>query len=65
MVLRQTSIVASRYAGRAELELAAQLVDDGRVRPVVSRTAGPGEVDELHDALRAGELIGRGALSFA
>ncbi len=65
MVLRQTSIVASRYAGRAELELAAQLVEDGRVRPVVSRSAGPGEIDELHDALRAGDLIGRGALSWA
>jgi D-arabinose 1-dehydrogenase-like Zn-dependent alcohol dehydrogenase len=62
LVLRQASVVASRYAGRAELELGAQLVAEHRVRPIVSRSTGPSEVDELHDALRRGELLGRGAL---
>jgi hypothetical protein len=28
----------------------------------VSRRAGPDGLDALHDALRAGELVGRGAL---
>ena len=64
LVLRQASVVASRYAGRAELELGARLVSEQRLRPIVSRTTGPSEVDELHDALRRGELLGRGALSW-
>jgi D-arabinose 1-dehydrogenase-like Zn-dependent alcohol dehydrogenase len=61
-VLRELSVVGSRYAGRAEVAHAAELVAEGRVRPVVSRGAGPNRLDALHDALRAGELVGRGAL---
>jgi len=62
LVLKQQSVLASRHAVRSELLRAADLVADGRVRPVVSRTAGPAEVDDLHDALRRGDLLGRGAL---
>lgn len=62
LVLAQQSVLASRYASRAELVQAAQLVADGRVRPVVSRTAGHEQVDQLHDSLRRGDLLGRGAL---
>jgi D-arabinose 1-dehydrogenase-like Zn-dependent alcohol dehydrogenase len=61
-VLRELTVVGSRYAGRAEVAFAAELVASGRVRPVVSRRAGPDGVDDLHEALRRGELIGRGAL---
>lgn len=62
LVLQQQTVLASRYAGRAELVRAADLVASGRVRPIVSRSAGPAEVDDLHEALRRGELLGRGAL---
>jgi D-arabinose 1-dehydrogenase-like Zn-dependent alcohol dehydrogenase len=61
-VLRELTVLGSRYAGRAEVAHAASLVAEGRVRPVVSRRAGPEDVDGLHEALRAGELVGRGAL---
>ncbi len=64
LVFQETAVVGSRYASRAELLQAAALVAAGTVRPVVGATAGPapGEVLELHRALRAGTLRGRGAL---
>lgn len=64
LVFRQLSIVGSRYAGRAELIRAAELVRERRVEPIVSRTVGPDGLDELHDLLRAGGLVGRGALDW-
>jgi D-arabinose 1-dehydrogenase-like Zn-dependent alcohol dehydrogenase len=64
LVMREVSILGSRYASRAELEDAARLVSSGMVSPIVSRVAGPEGLDDLHDALRAGRLIGRGALSW-
>jgi len=62
LVLRQAAVLGSRYASRAELLLAAELVETGRVRPIVSRTTGADRVGDVHDALRRGELIGRAAL---
>jgi hypothetical protein len=38
------------------------MVADGRVRPVVGRQVGPSGIDSLHDDLRSGRLLGRGAL---
>ena len=64
MVFGERSILASRYARRSELAVAARLVADGRVTPVVSRVTGPDDVDVLHDELRAGSLLGRGALAW-
>jgi propanol-preferring alcohol dehydrogenase len=65
VVLAETSIVGSRYASREEVLAAAQLVVDGRVKPVVSRVTGPDGVDDVHAELRAGTLLGRGALAWA
>jgi D-arabinose 1-dehydrogenase-like Zn-dependent alcohol dehydrogenase len=64
MVFRQLTVLGSRYASRADVARAAQLVAEDRVRPVVSATAGPGDVEQLHAAVRAGELLGRGALKW-
>jgi D-arabinose 1-dehydrogenase-like Zn-dependent alcohol dehydrogenase len=62
LVFRQLSLLGSRYASRHELVHAAELVALGRVRPVVTERAGIDDVDRIHEALRAGELVGRGAL---
>ena len=62
IVFRQISIIGSRYAARNELRMAAAMVADGRVRPVVGRQVGPSDIDSLHDDLRSGRLLGRGAL---
>jgi D-arabinose 1-dehydrogenase-like Zn-dependent alcohol dehydrogenase len=62
LVFRELSLLGSRYAGRHELVHAAELVAAGRVRPVVTERAAIDEVDRIHAALRAGELVGRGAL---
>ena len=60
-VFSQLSVLGSRYASRHEVAEAARLVAAGLVRPVVTARAGIDDVDRIHDALRAGELLGRGA----
>jgi D-arabinose 1-dehydrogenase-like Zn-dependent alcohol dehydrogenase len=62
LVAREISILGSRYASRDELLLAARLVHEGRVRPVISRREPVERVAEIHADLRAGRLLGRGAL---
>jgi D-arabinose 1-dehydrogenase-like Zn-dependent alcohol dehydrogenase len=62
MVLRQLSILGSRYATRAEVDEAARLVASGMVRPVVGRRERLDSVIAIHEDLVAGRLLGRGAL---
>lgn len=62
LVFREAAILGSRYASRAEVGFAAQLVASGRVRPVVGGIVGPEGIPALHSQLRKGELVGRGAL---
>jgi propanol-preferring alcohol dehydrogenase len=62
LVFRQLSVIGSRYTSRAELGFAAALVAEERVRPVVSRTVGLAEVEDVHATLRRGDLLGRAAL---
>ena len=61
-VLGELSVLGSRYAGRAELAFAAALVAEGRIRPIVSERVSADGLDALHERLRRGELVGRGAL---
>jgi propanol-preferring alcohol dehydrogenase len=65
LVLSQLSILGSRYASRYEVGLAAGLVASKRVTPIVSRRVPLEQVESLHDDLRRGTLIGRGALVLA
>ncbi len=62
LVYRELTVLGSRYASRAELVDAADLVVAGHIRPVVSRTVGPDGLEGVLAALRAGSLLGRGAL---
>jgi D-arabinose 1-dehydrogenase-like Zn-dependent alcohol dehydrogenase len=62
LVIAQTSVTGSRYASRAEVGMAAALVASERIRPVIGRRVGLDEIESLHDDLRGGSLLGRGAL---
>jgi D-arabinose 1-dehydrogenase-like Zn-dependent alcohol dehydrogenase len=62
MVFRELRIVGSRYTRKAEVLEAARLVAQGRIRPVVSRIVTPEEIEQVHEALRANTLLGRGAV---
>jgi D-arabinose 1-dehydrogenase-like Zn-dependent alcohol dehydrogenase len=64
LVLRQLSVLGSRYNSRYEVGLAAEFVRSGRVRPVVSRVVGPEKVAATLDAIRAGTILGRAALEW-
>jgi len=64
IVLRELTIVGSRYASRAELAECAQLVAAGRIHPVVSHVVPAEGIEHVHRALRDGTLIGRGAVDW-
>ncbi len=62
LVFRELAVLGSRYASRAELVEAANLVETGRIRPIVGQIAGRADLGSVLYALRAGSLLGRGAL---
>ncbi len=62
LVVTESTILGSRYASRAEVRIAAALVAGGRVTPVISKVTGPEGVLGIHEQLRHGSLIGRGAI---
>ena len=62
MVFRELSLIGSRYASRAEVSLAGQLVASGKITPVIGDVVAPDGVPAVHDELRSGRLLGRGAL---
>jgi len=64
IVLRELTILGSRYASKAELTECAELVVAGRIHPVVSHVVPPEGIEEVHRALRDGTLIGRGAVDW-
>lgn len=64
MVFREIAVIGTRYASRAEIALAAELVATGRITPVIGSVVGPEGVLGVHDALREGRLLGRGALQW-
>jgi propanol-preferring alcohol dehydrogenase len=64
LVHGEKAILGSRYASRHELVLGARLVAEGRVRPVIGRREPLERVTAIHEDLRAGRLLGRGALVF-
>jgi propanol-preferring alcohol dehydrogenase len=55
-------ITGSRNYTRQELLDVIQLVQEGRVRPVVSRLFPLEQAEEVHALLRAGAIVGRAAL---
>jgi D-arabinose 1-dehydrogenase-like Zn-dependent alcohol dehydrogenase len=62
LVHDEISVIGSRYASRWEVAR-AQLVAEGRIRPVISDVVPLERVGELHAKLRARTLIGRGAVT--
>lgn len=62
LVEAQLRVLGSRYASRGELAVAADHLAAGRVRPVIGERVGLEGVEAVHEALRRGELLGRGAL---
>ncbi len=64
LVFREFSVIGSRYATTDQLAEAADLVLSGAVRPVIGRVVEPGEVPSVHEDLRAGRLLGRGAIDW-
>jgi propanol-preferring alcohol dehydrogenase len=65
LVLREITVLGSRYASKSELVESATLVATGQIHPVVSRVVPLDGVEDVHQALREGTLIGRGALDWS
>jgi propanol-preferring alcohol dehydrogenase len=65
LVLREVTVLGSRYASKDELRESAELVAAGRIHPVVSHVVSPRDVEDVHRALVEGTLLGRGAIEWA
>ena len=64
VVLRELTVLGSRYASKAELIESADLVASGKIHPVVSHVVAPADVETVHRELRDGTLVGRGAVDW-
>ncbi len=64
LVFRELAVFGSRYSHRSQVEEAARLVAEGEVLPIIGEVTGPEAVLTLHEKLRAGQLVGRGALDW-
>jgi propanol-preferring alcohol dehydrogenase len=64
LVMTESQVLGSRYATRHEVGLAIDLVASGRVRPIIGATADPPDVLRIHEMLRSGRLVGRGAIDW-
>lgn len=62
LVFREIAVLGSRYAQRAEIDVAAALVRSGQVRPIIGATVDPPGLPGVHEQLRTGTLVGRGAV---
>jgi D-arabinose 1-dehydrogenase-like Zn-dependent alcohol dehydrogenase len=59
IVLTEKRIVGSRACSKQDLVEVIRLVEEGRITPVVTRRYGLEDVDQVFNALRAGEIMGR------
>jgi D-arabinose 1-dehydrogenase-like Zn-dependent alcohol dehydrogenase len=64
MVFRELAVMGSRYARRAEVITAAELVLSGKVSPVIGSLVAADGVLEAHRSLGAGAMLGRGAVQW-
>jgi len=62
LVAGELQVLGSRYASRWEVQQAGRMVQEGRIRPVVSETRRLEQAGELVAKLRQGVLLGRGAV---
>jgi propanol-preferring alcohol dehydrogenase len=65
LVLGEIEVVGSRYAHRDDLERAVSMVAAGIVHPIIGMVRPLEGVNEVFDALRAGEVVGRAVLDVA
>lgn len=65
LVMRELTLLGSRYATVAEVSEAVEMVADRRVAPVIGAVTSPAGVLGIHDRIRNGTLIGRGALDWS
>jgi propanol-preferring alcohol dehydrogenase len=64
LVMSESQVIGSRYATRHEVGLAIDLLASGRVRPIIGAKVDPSGALGIHDLLRRGRLVGRGAIDW-
>lgn len=64
LVFRETMVIGSRYASRAQVREAADLLASGAVKPIIGAVRNAEAVGIIHTELRRGTLRGRGAIDW-
>ncbi|WP_435186970.1 alcohol dehydrogenase catalytic domain-containing protein [Halobellus sp. EA9] len=62
-VFNETEIVGSRYCSKYEFVRSAELVADGTIEPIVTEVVEMDDVQGLIDRIRAGDVLGRAAMT--
>jgi D-arabinose 1-dehydrogenase-like Zn-dependent alcohol dehydrogenase len=65
MLYDMLEIHGSRYVTLTEIQQTLELLRQGRIRPVISRTFPLERAEEAHELLRQNALVGRAALLLA
>ncbi len=60
----EATLIGSRYASRREVQIAAELVAAGRIRPIIGAIVQPDGVLDVHRRLRSGAIVGRAAVEY-
>jgi D-arabinose 1-dehydrogenase-like Zn-dependent alcohol dehydrogenase len=55
----EVEILGSRYTSHAEIGDTLKLVQQGKIKPVISRTFSLDDIGQAHDALKLGQSLGR------
>lgn len=65
LVLGEIAVVGSRYAHRDDMDRAVAMVETGAVQPIVGMVRPLEAVNEVFEALKAGQVVGRAVLDVA
>ncbi len=62
MLIKEQSLLGSRYVTRLEVLETLELAASGEIWPIVTDIRPMAEAEALHEAVERGEIIGRAAL---
>lgn len=62
LVFKESAVIGSRYASKAEVLKAIDLVASGKIKPVLGGETDLENVEQLHSQISKNELVGRGAV---
>lgn len=64
ILLKEINIMGSRNCAKPDIENSLKLISDGHVKPIIDKIVPFNEVNQIHEELHEGHIIGRAVLLF-